>query len=84
LIGYKELFEWIRQGEQNDELEAVVAAITTSTLQYAKRQKTFLKKFIDHLKEHRFSSDYMCEIVTIDSTDNKNIATIIDLYKMAA
>jgi len=45
LIGYTEIFDWIRSGKKLDELPALIEKIQTQTLQYAKRQKTFWKSF---------------------------------------
>ncbi len=81
LIGYKELFEWIKRGELASELEAVICAIQTSTLQYAKRQKTFLKGFIRLLTQHKDETQFACDIVSITSSDSANAQKIVHLFK---
>jgi tRNA dimethylallyltransferase len=51
-IGYTELFAWIRAGKNRDELPTMITAITTKTLQYAKRQITFWHKLQRLLTPH--------------------------------
>ena len=45
LIGYPEIFDWIKTGKKRDELPTLIEKIQTQTIQYAKRQKTFWKSF---------------------------------------
>lgn len=81
LIGYKELFTWIRAGKKQEDLAAVIEAIQINTLQYAKRQKTFLRKFIQDLEQQRASSQFICEIIETDKVDENTVETIINAYK---
>ena len=49
LIGYREIFEWMRAGQQPSLLEATKDLISQKTWQYAKRQLTFLSTFKEDL-----------------------------------
>lgn len=52
-IGYKEIFEWLRNGEKQKDLDMVVEAIIRKTFQYARRQLIFLKKLRRDLESHQ-------------------------------
>jgi tRNA dimethylallyltransferase len=60
LIGYPEIIEWIKQGEDKERLEEVIRTIEQKTWQYARRQLIFAKKFkhelAEELKRHRSRS----------------------------
>ena len=49
LIGYHELFAWIRAVQHESLLDATAGVIVQKTWQYAKRQLTFLSKFKNEL-----------------------------------
>lgn len=55
IIGYPQIFAWIKAGGQRRELGKVIESIVQETRQYAKRQIVFLKKFKADLD--RISSD---------------------------
>lgn len=44
-IGYPEIIRWLRAGCLAEEKDSLIAEIQKNTRNYAKRQKTFLKKF---------------------------------------
>ena len=48
-IGYKHLFSWIKTGSDPKTLPHVREHIIVDTQQYAKRQRTFMKKLIKKL-----------------------------------
>jgi tRNA dimethylallyltransferase len=49
IIGYPEIFNWIRAGKSKNELSQLIEKIQTQTLQYAKRQRIFWKKFEEQI-----------------------------------
>lgn len=53
LIGYPEIFEWIKNGAHNDQLDVLIDTIQLETIHYAKRQLTFLNGFIQLIKKHQ-------------------------------
>jgi tRNA dimethylallyltransferase len=52
LIGYAEIFAWIRAGKPAQLRSDLIATITTQTWQYAKRQLKFLHKFYRDVQPH--------------------------------
>lgn len=50
LIGYPEIINWIRAGCLPEQKKSLVEDIQKNTRNYAKRQKTFMKKFLMDLK----------------------------------
>lgn len=60
LIGYGEIFEWIRNGEQSSQFLELVKTIQAQTRQYAKRQRTFWCSFIRQLEIYKKSFEYHC------------------------
>lgn len=58
LIGYGEIFEWIRNGEQNSQFLDLVKTIQIQTRQYAKRQRTFWRSFVRQLEIYKKSFQY--------------------------
>lgn len=69
LIGYAEIFDWILRGEKKEEVGALIQEIQTNTINYAKRQKTFLRKFINELKKECYLPRYRCFIGQFDAFD---------------
>lgn len=53
LIGYKEIFEWIRYGKNIDTYADLVETIKIKTRQYSKRQRTFWKSFVAQLEQNK-------------------------------
>ncbi len=60
LIGYKDLFGWFDRGEPEKERANVIQSIITQTMQYAKRQVTFLKSFEKQLRDAYQGYTYPC------------------------
>lgn len=80
LIGYEQLFEWIRNGGKEAVLDEVIKNIQVTTLQYAKRQRTFIRGFIKLLEQHQHLSPFSCDIMFVESVDQTNVKKIIDAY----
>ena len=51
LIGYTEIFDWIKAGKNKSELPKLIEKIQVKTVQYAKRQRTFWKSFQNSILE---------------------------------
>lgn len=80
LIGYEQLFAWIRNGEKQEELDDVIGSIQIATLQYAKRQRTFIRGLVRLLEKHKVNSEVSCDIVFVQQADQAVAQNIIDLY----
>ncbi len=48
MIGYKEIFKWLNR-KNEDEFDELIERIQINTLQYAKRQITFMKSFLKQI-----------------------------------
>lgn len=81
LIGYKEIIEWIREGENKNSFPALVEEIQKQTRNYAKRQITFWKSFCDNLTKNRNSSPFNYTILTLDEINIDTLNQIVDLIK---
>ena len=80
LIGYEQLFAWIRNGEKQEELDSVIERIQIETLQYAKRQRTFIRGFVRLLEKHKVNHEVSCDIVFVEQADQQTAQQIIDAY----
>lgn len=72
LIGYTELAEWIKAGENINTLPATINRIQELTCQYSKRQITFWKSFERQLGDHQS----FVQIINIDSPDDLNLKNL--------
>lgn len=79
LIGYPEIIAWLRAGEDMATFDDLVATIVYKTTQYAKRQKTFAKKFLKQLEEKVKILGIFCRIKTIQSIGSREIEDIVSL-----
>lgn len=61
MIGYQEIFEWLRNQNQA-ELGEVIKKIQTNTLQYAKRQITFMKSFLKQIPISNTATIFECDM----------------------
>ena len=48
-IGYKQIFDWLHNGQQKEVVPTLITEITQKTWQYAKRQLLFFDKFLRDL-----------------------------------
>ena len=91
LIGYPEIFDWIKNGENPNQMGKLIETIQQKTRNYAKRQITFWKKFRTLLlKASPSANDYLCKLTEIEGcpffdseitpsvVDNKEITAIIE------
>jgi len=62
LIGYRDLFDWFDRGAPEKDRANVIQSIITQTMQYAKRQVTFLKSFEKQLHDAYQGYKYPCII----------------------
>lgn len=76
LIGYPEIFDWLKKGSHNIELKKLIEDIQVHTKQYAKRQITFWKSLKKQLMNSNAKSNLTCKILEVDGTDQKNIDLI--------
>jgi tRNA dimethylallyltransferase len=76
-IGYREIFSWIKKGKQTNKLSELIDEIKQKTRFYAKRQMTFIRSLLEHLKNHEKESTKKC--VTINGTihDVKKMISMI-------
>jgi tRNA dimethylallyltransferase len=78
LIGYPELFKFIRDGEKESELSLVREIIFNKTVQYAKRQITFWRSFVNMIRsENKMSLCDMCEINRLGSEGLKEVLNFV-------
>jgi tRNA dimethylallyltransferase len=65
-IGYKQIFDWLRNGQQREVLPTLITEITQKTWQYAKRQLLFLDKCLRDLSMKQTKN----RVSIITSVDN--------------
>lgn len=65
LIGYPEIFEWIKAGKKSSTLPALIEKIQIQTVQYAKRQNTFWKSFERQILQAAPQSDFLIQIISV-------------------
>jgi tRNA dimethylallyltransferase len=78
LIGYTELVEWIKCGENINALPLTIKRIQELTCQYAKRQITFWNSFARQLSN--FSNSI--QIINVDSSDEKQERALVEQLPM--
>ena len=83
LIGYPEIFEWIKQGERLQDLPILIENIQIRTRQYAKKQLTFWKSLKKQLLKDSRESDILCKILEIDSSCEDILDLIVQNLKEA-
>lgn len=77
LIGYSEIFTWIRSGKNKNQLAMLIEKIQIQTMQYAKRQRVFWKSFErDILKSSSDKSKSIIQTITVESS-SENFANQI-------
>ena len=84
LIGYWEIFQWIRRGEKKSEYSALVKTIQAQTRQYAKRQRTFWRGFIRQLESEHSAKNKNFSYQIVSLTEQPSDADIIKLKKLWA
>lgn len=72
LIGYTEILRWIEAGEDQQKLSGLIKKIQEQTWQYAKRQLTFLKKFVILLEKKSTVSPFEC-VVSLLAHPDENV-----------
>ena len=77
LIGYPEIFAWIRKGKPADEKNTLIETIYFETVHYAKRQETFAKSMFSSLKLHQHESSFELSTQIVSSIDEEAIQEII-------
>jgi tRNA dimethylallyltransferase len=65
LIGYPEVFQWVREGEKREDLPVLIERIQIETRKYAKRQLTFWKQLEKVLGKECSQSSLNCRTLTI-------------------
>lgn len=87
LIGYAEIFDWIKAGKNKSKLPELISTIQTKTVQYAKRQRTFWKSFQLSVSEHKnietFSkSNFLVQTISVGLPDSKILSQILKAWDM--
>ena len=77
-IGYPEIFEWIKNGKKESELDLLIQDIVCKTWQYAKRQITFWKPLKKNLLLKENQKKSLCKVIEIKSVNEKNIEFVKD------
>lgn len=81
LIGYAEIFAWLKTGENHQQLPDLIKRIQEQTWQYAKRQLTFLKKFIILLEKNYEESLFKGFFLSLSHPDENMIFDIIKRFQ---
>lgn len=81
LIGYWEIFQWIRRGEKKTEYPELIRTIQAQTRQYAKRQRTFWRGFIRQLEAEQFGTDQNFSYQVISLTEQPSDSDIMMIKK---
>ena len=76
LIGYPEIFDWIENGEKENEIPDLIQTIQTKTRRYAKRQVTFWNSFRHQLEENIKKPNCRCDFFEVDNCDQKSLLVI--------
>lgn len=82
LIGYWEIFQWIRRGEKKSEYSELVKTIQAQTRQYAKRQRTFWRGFIRQLESENSEKNKNFSYQVVSLTEQPSDADMIKLKKL--
>jgi len=82
LIGYWEIFEWIKRGEKKSEYPELVKTIQAQTRQYAKRQRTFWRGFVRQLELEQSDSNKYFSYKVISLAEQPSHADIAMLKKL--
>jgi len=85
LIGYTEIFDWIKTGKNKSELPELISKIQTKTAQYAKRQRTFWKSFQLSVPERKIlqassKSDFLIQTISVGLPDSKILSQILETW----
>lgn len=81
LIGYPEILDWIKHGKKAADIYNLVSDIQLQTRQYAKKQITFWKSFKKLLIENKNNSNFKCETLELNSSDEKAIVFLETILK---
>lgn len=84
LIGYPEIFAWLKNGAVGSDLDVLINTIQLETIHYAKRQLTFLKGFIQLInkyQEQHKQEEYVIITETIKQVTRQEIERIAALTK---
>ncbi|QQR49334.1 tRNA (adenosine(37)-N6)-dimethylallyltransferase MiaA [bacterium] len=84
LIGYSEIFAWLKNGAIVSDLDALINTIQLETIHYAKRQLTFLKGFIQLINKYQEQykqEEYVIITETIKQVTRQEIERIAALTK---
>lgn len=77
LIGYPEIFEWIKNGEKKDQINSLIKSIQIKTRQYAKKQITFWKSFKKQLLIDSKDNQLLVDVFELNDYSNQLIDSII-------
>ncbi|MFH1254271.1 MAG: tRNA (adenosine(37)-N6)-dimethylallyltransferase MiaA [bacterium] len=82
LIGYTEIFDWIKAGKNKSELPDLISRIQIKTTQYAKRQRTFWKSFQLQSSEGRtlqanLNPDFLIQTMAVGLPDDQILSQIL-------
>lgn len=81
LIGYKEILNWIKAGENNNLKIKLIEDISIQTRQYAKRQRVFWKSFKKQLEESSAKSSFFCKIKEVKFVDYSDFNFLKNIFK---
>lgn len=77
LIGYPEIFSWVKSGKIKNQLPILVEKIQIQTMQYAKRQRIFWKSFEKEILQACFKSGFLIQTMSVGLPDQKILSHIL-------
>lgn len=80
LLGYPEIFAWIRAGKPKNKKNELIEAIYFETVHYAKRQETFAKSMFSALKMHHTESKKRLTTQIITEFTNESLLGNISIW----
>jgi tRNA dimethylallyltransferase len=83
LIGYSEIFEWIKEGEKAEDIPLLIEIIQQQTRQYAKRQITFWNGLKILLQKNKDKTKFSCNTLEISNLEKSIFLQIkkhLDLF----
>ncbi len=78
LIGYQEIFKWIRSGEKRDQTNSLIESVQIKTRQYAKKQITFWKSLEKQLFKKN-DSGLSTKTIQISDNSNNSLDLVLDM-----
>lgn len=78
LIGYKDLVHFLRDpAADHKNLETV---IQQETWQYAKRQKKFIRRFLEHIEKERLALKFKGHVIDASDVTKDYVSTVVECF----